>query len=467
MNLPVKARLTLWYVTFFAVIVASWSAYVIVRVHLDLYATLDRTLYARATLLGSELSDNTKSSAFKKASDASLAGVAPMETVAQLLSADGMVLQHSGNAISAQPIISAATLETVGRSSAPHVETARASDLQLRVRLVRLSQSGRLLLVGQSTASADSAIDRLVFVMLVSGPLVLLAAAIVGWFLARRALRPVSRMTNTAASISINHLDERIPVPVGNDTDELKSLAETLNDMLTRLETGVKDKRRLVANASHELQTPLAVMRTELDVYLATTKLPKHAVEVLESVREESDRMSRIVRNLLTLARFDDGNLKLLKQMLDLHDVALEAADSFTELARDRDVTVSVQGTGSSAPADPEYVRLIVDNLVENAIRYSGAGSQVRISTQTEGDEAVLVVADTGQGIPASALPHLFDRFFRVESARAAENSGSGLGLAITKEIVEAHGGRIDVQSELNGGTQFTVRLPKFERNRS
>jgi len=299
-----------------------------------------------------------------------------------------------------------------------------------------------------------------------------LAAALVGWFVARQALRPVARMTAAAANISINHLDERIPITGDVDAehgriDELQQLALTLNDMLGRLETGVKDKRRLVSNASHELQTPLAVMRTELDVYLATTDLPPDAVEVLESVREESDRMSRIVRNLLTLARFDDGRLKLLKDHLDLHELAEEAVDSLAELAKARHVSVTVTGESAVAPADPEYLRLVIANLVENAIKYAGSGSEVQLSTRNDGEDAVLEVADTGQGIPASAIPHLFDRFFRVESARAAENSGSGLGLAITKEIVEAHGGRVEIESELNVGTRFTVRLPKFQRKRS
>ena len=177
--------------------------------------------------------------------------------------------------------------------------------------------------------------------------------------------------------------------------------------------------------------------------------------------------MSRIVRNLLTLARFDDGRLKLLKEHLDLHELAEEAIASLVELAKERHVSVAVAGESAVAPADPEYLRLVVANLVENAIKYAGAGAEVLVSTRNEGEDAVLEVADTGQGIPASAIPHLFDRFFRVESARASENSGSGLGLAITKEIVEAHGGRVELESELNVGTRFTVRLPKFQRKRS
>ena len=472
MNLPIKARLTLWYVMLFAIIVASWGAYITVRVRLDLYTGIDRTLASRATQLASVLR-NGGNSAFKTASDSSLSGVASTQAIAQLLSASGDVVQHSGDAVSAKPLAPDAVFQYVQGTGRAQVATVRAGDTQFRILLVPLPQSSRFILVGQSTESSDLAVQRLVLVMLLSGPLALLAAAIVGWFVARQALKPVARMTTTASSISINHLDERIPVPgdidIDNEhgrVDELQALAETLNDMLDRLETGVRDKRRLVSNASHELQTPLAVMRTELDVYLATTELPPDVVEVLESVREESDRMSRIVRNLLTLARFDDGRLKLLKEHLDLHELAEEAIDSLSELAKERNVSVAVAGESTVAPADPEYLRLVVANLVENAIKYAGSGSEVQISTRNEGEDAVLEVADTGQGIPASAIPHLFDRFFRVESARAAENSGSGLGLAITKEIVEAHGGRVEIESELNVGTRFTVRLPKFQRKR-
>ena len=471
MNLPIKARLTLWYVLLFAIIVASWGVYITVRVQMDLYAGIDRTLASRATQLAAVLR-NGGTTAFKNASDATLSGVAPAETIAQLLSSKGAVVQHSGDALSAKQVAPSATLDYVQSTDRAHVDTVRIGDEQFRILVAPLPNSSRMILVGQSTETSDLAVQRLILVMVLSGPLALIAAAIVGWFVAAQALKPVARMTVTASNISINHLDERIPVPgnAENETgrvDELQALAETLNDMLDRLETGVRDKRRLVSNASHELQTPLAVMRTELDVYLATTELPPDAVEVLESVREESDRMSRIVRNLLTLARFDDGRLKLLKEHLDLHELAEEAIASLVELAKERHVSVAVAGESAVAPADPEYVRLVVANLVENAIKYAGAGAEVLVSTRNEGEDAVLEVADTGQGIPASAIPHLFDRFFRVESARASENSGSGLGLAITKEIIEAHGGRVELQSELNVGTRFTVRLPKFQRKRS
>ena len=457
MNLPVRARLVLWYIALFAIVVGMWSVYVIVRVRIDLYSSIDHGLAARATQLVSTLSQGSKA-AFKDVSYSTLAGVAPTETVAQLLSSTGKVIAHSGDTVAAKPMVPAQLLRNATLMGRAQVETVVDAGEQFRVLVVQVPKSPRLLLVGQSTESSDSAVQRLGLVMLLSGPLALIAAAIAGWFVARRALRPVARMTTTAANVGIDRLDERVPVPSPND--ELRSLAETLNGMLERLETGVRDKRRLVANASHELQTPLAVMRTELDVYLSGSKLSDDTREVLESVREEVDRMGRIVRNLLTLARFDDGNLTLLREPFDLHDLAEETVASLATLARERQVNVGIEGESTPALVDKEYLRLVAANLLENAIRYSGAGSEVRIFTKAEGGEAVLSVADTGQGIAPSAAAHIFDRFYRAEDARAQE-SGSGLGLAITKEIVECHGGVVELETQPGVGSRFTVHVPQ------
>ncbi len=200
-------------------------------------------------------------------------------------------------------------------------------------------------------------------------------------------------------------------------------------------------------------------MRTELDVSLAAGTLPPDAVEVLESAREETDHMARIVRNLLTLARFDEGTLKLLRWPVELKPIAMEVADSLATLARERSVSVTVTGEEAGSNADPEYLRVAVVNLVENAIKYSGSGAAVTVETGSDGSTATITVADTGPGIPADALPRVFDRFYRVDSSRATEN-GSGLGLAITRDIAEAHGGHLEVESDVGRGSRFTLTLP-------
>jgi two-component system, OmpR family, sensor kinase len=458
MNVPLKTRLTLWYITLFAVIAGVWSAGIVALVRADLYAGLDRDLASRASQIA--LSTGTGGDGeFQDVSDATLKGVPKEQTAAQLLSVSGVVLESSGATLAAEPIVSATVLARTLRSDSPTVMTITRGEDRYRVLIAPLPATRQLILVGTNSESADDAVTRLVTILLLTGPAVLLAAGGGGWFLAKRALRPVTEMTTTAAGIGIDRLDERVPVPPGSD--ELSALAATLNTMLSRLETGVRDKRRLVADASHELQTPLAVMRTELDVSLASGDLPPDAVAVLESAREETDRMTRIVRNLLTLARFDEGTLKLLRQPVDLTEVAVSTVDALDVLAHERGVDVAVVGEGAAvADGDAEYLRLVVANLVENAIRYSGEGSRVEVTARVDGDEARVVVRDTGHGIPAEALPHIFDRFYRVDTSRSKEMGGSGLGLAISREIAEAHGGRIDVESDVGRGSTFTVVLP-------
>lgn len=457
MNLPIKSRLVLWYVTLFAVIVSFWSVFVVVLVHFDLYAGIDRALASRASQIALSVRSSPDGK-LQDVSDSTLAGIPQAEATSQLLLIDGTVLEHTGDAVSARPMADTAVLRAAAESHSARLETVLTSGERFRLLIVPIPGTDRLILVGQSTETTDSSLRRLIFVMFLTGPVALLAAGAGGWFLAGRALRPVAQMAETAAAIGIDRLDERVPMPPGKD--ELTALAETLNRMLSRLEAGVRDKRRLVADASHELQTPLAVMRAELDVTLAAGGLPPAAVEVLESTREEADRMTRIVRNLMTLARFDDGNLRLLKQPMDLHLVATESALSLSELARENGATLRVDGQSVMASADPEYVRLIAANLVENAIKYSGHGATVRVEVATIDGAACLSVVDDGPGVPISAIPHLFERFYRADASRSTEGGGSGLGLAIVKEIVEAHRGRVTFENQLDRGARFTVWLP-------
>jgi heavy metal sensor kinase len=458
MTLPIRARLTLLYVTLFAVIVAAWSVFVVVLVRADLYGGIDRALDSRASQIALAL-NGSEAGEFKDITGSTLEGVAPTEATAQLLDAAGAVVESSGDTISVKPMLPVSVTAKVVRTGTARFATVPAdSGERFRVLAARVPLTNELIIVGTSTENADASVQRLILIMLLTGPIVLLVAGAAGWLLARRALAPVARMTSIAGGIGIEALDDRVPVPAGHD--ELSGLAETLNRMLERLETGVRAKRRLVADASHELQTPLAVMRTELDVALASTRLAPEAVEVLESTREETDRMARIVRNLLTLARFDEGTLQLLRQPVELLALARDVADSLATLAKEGGVTVSVIGQEAEIRVDPEYVRVALVNLVENAIKYSGPGSTVTLETGLTPVGASISVIDDGPGIPGEALPHIFDRFYRVDRSRSDNAGGSGLGLAIGCEIAEAHGGRLEVDSHVPGGSRFTLLLP-------
>lgn len=457
MTVPIRVRLTLWYVLLFALIVGAWSIFVVVLVRADLYSGVDRALASRATQIARAV-ESARPSRFSSITDATLAGVPKTEAAAQLVTPNGRVLEYSGDAIAAASITPPSVLSRAEKTGSAQLATVRLAGEKFRVLVVKLGATGNLLVVGMSTEAADSTLRRLMLVMLLTGPLALLAAGLGGWLLAGRALRPVSEIASAAAAISIEHLGERVAVPDGDD--ELTDLAVTLNGMLERLENGVRDKRQLVADASHELQTPLAVMRTELDVAIASEELQPEAIEVLASAREETDRMTRIVRNLLTLARFDEGTLRLLKEPVDLHEIALASAQSLATLAREHRTTVSVTGDAATVEADAEHLRLVVNNLIENAIRHPGADGVVVVETSAQVDRVVLTVRDNGEGIPAESLAHIFDRFFRTDASRTKTSGGSGLGLAICKEIVEAHGGTIEVSSSPGNGATFRVELP-------
>jgi signal transduction histidine kinase len=218
----------------------------------------------------------------------------------------------------------------------------------------------------------------------------------------------------------------------------------------------------LVADASHELRTPLAVMRSELDVALAYDQMEPEASRVLRSTRQEVERMTRTVENLLTLARFDEGRVDLLLRPVELGEIIGDVSAELRPIAADRGVTISTGGDSAAVTADRERVRQAVANLAHNAVKYSRG--QVSIDIWRRDTEAGVSVADNGAGIPPDALPHVFDRFYRADSARGGSNGGTGLGLAICREIAVAHGGRVWVESVEGSGSRFHLSLPAAPR---
>jgi two-component system OmpR family sensor kinase len=303
-------------------------------------------------------------------------------------------------------------------------------------------------------------VRQVLLLLLVGGPLALVASGVAAYWLAGKALRPVGRMASDAQEIGTDRLDERVAVPPAHD--ELGHLAETLNAMLARIEHGVTDKRRLVADASHALRTPLAVMRAELDVSLRGDDMPATAREVLESAREEVDRMSRTVDNLLALAQADEGRLELLTVPVDLSLAAHESARPLRLLAAAKDVTLAVTAGDEQVVADPQRLNLALTNLIENAIKFSPSGGTVRVSTWTRDGHVGVTVGDEGPGISDDDRAHLFDRYYRARSVTSARTSGSGLGLAICREVAAAHGGRIWVETSAGRGCAFSLELPRW-----
>jgi signal transduction histidine kinase len=268
-------------------------------------------------------------------------------------------------------------------------------------------------------------------------------------------------MTNTAAAIGVDRLQARVPEP--QTRDEVAHLARTLNTMLDRIEQGVEEQRRLVADASHELRTPLAAMRAEIDVSLRVDELSPDARAGLSSAREEVDRLSRTVDDLLTLAGADDANLRLRPRRVDLAALAEQVAEGLASLAEARGVTLENRGDPVIVQVDPERFAQAVRNVVENAIHFSPPGGAVVVAVSATGELARLTVDDDGPGVPAELRERIFDRFFRADPSRTRRTGGSGLGLAITRELVAAHGGTVRAL-ERPTGSRFAIELPLYAR---
>jgi heavy metal sensor kinase len=316
--------------------------------------------------------------------------------------------------------------------------------------------------IARSEESVEDALDQLGTVLMALTPVALIVAGGVGWFLAGRALEPIDRITRTAAAISAADLARRLPEDVAKTPDEVGRLAATFNSMLERLEGAFKRQRQFTADASHELRTPLTLLRTQLDVTLARPRGTDEYERALRGMREDVTTLQRLVTALLTLARADAGQDPVERQWIDLSNLAHQVVAEMRELTDRRVELVAETQPGVTVYGDEARLTRLMVNLVENAIAHTPAGGRVTVATATAaGDSAsVLAVRDTGIGIAAEHLPHLFERFYRVDPARSSAG-GAGLGLAISKSIVEEHGGRIEVASRPGAGSTFTVTLPR------
>jgi signal transduction histidine kinase len=284
-------------------------------------------------------------------------------------------------------------------------------------------------------------------------PILLLVVGLTSWVLVGRVLRPVEAIRAEVAAIGAQELDRRVPEPATDD--EIGRLARTMNDMLGRLQASSARQRRFVADASHELQSPLASSRAELDVALAHPELARWE-DTARGLVADNERMSRLIADLLFLAQADDGGHPLRTVLVDLDDVVV------AEAARHGSVGTVRLETGGVAPVevrgDPDELARVVRNLLDNAERH--AATTISVTLAPEGGDAVLAVADDGPGVPAGAEDQIFERFTRVDRSRSRDSGGTGLGLAIAKEIVEAHQGTIELDRTARGA-RFVVRLPR------
>ncbi len=300
--------------------------------------------------------------------------------------------------------------------------------------------------------------------MAVVAPLVIALAAGLGYWLAGRTLTPVQVITDEVDAITDGRsLHRRLAVPMTGD--EIARLGLTLNGMLARLEQSFSSLHRFTADASHELKTPLMVLRAGVERALTHPGTPPEIIGSLDETLEQINRMTEMVENLLTLARADEGRAPLAVEEHDLRDLMAEASETAGMLGEESGVTVTTRMPDAPVllPIDTHRIRELLLNLVTNAVKYTPRGGEVALELADRTGDVTLSVRDSGIGIAPGDLPHIFDRFWRADPARSrtGERPGTGLGLAITTWIAEAHGGSITVQSRPGRGTTFTVTLPR------
>ncbi|HEX5602655.1 MAG TPA: heavy metal sensor histidine kinase [Pyrinomonadaceae bacterium] len=291
--------------------------------------------------------------------------------------------------------------------------------------------------------------------------LVLLLASAGGYFLARKSLAPVASMNSQTQRISAENLSARLDVT--NPRDELGQLATTINDLLTRLENAFKEQQRFIADASHELRTPLAVLRGETEVALGKERPVEEYQQSLSLIQDEAERLSRIVEDLFILARQPiNTRTALNKERVSLNDAVRDCARAAQVLAFRKGVRLKLENDSPliALNGDEDLIKRMLLNLLDNAVKYTPAGGVISLALVRQNGNAEIVVRDTGIGIPTEAQPRVFDRFYRVDKARARTMGGAGLGLSIAQWIVEVHGGSINLSSTPGHGSTFTIVLP-------
>jgi heavy metal sensor kinase len=277
--------------------------------------------------------------------------------------------------------------------------------------------------------------------------------------LVRQALSPVQSIMDAAREISLYHLSRRLPVP--RSGDELESLSRALNEMIARLDESFQHTSRFTADASHELRTPLTIMRGELEALIARPKIPPEAAAELVSVLEEATRLTRTVEGLFALSRLDAGEARAERVRLDLAELVSTTVEQMCLLAEERQIDLRCETAEPvQVMGDRSRLKQVVVNLLDNAIKYTPAQGCVTLRVRAAEQRALFEVVDSGVGVAPDDLPHIFERFYRSEKARAGEAEGAGLGLSIVQSICTAHGGTVKLENISPRGCRVTVSLP-------
>lgn len=458
-RLSIGVRLTLWYLAIFALAQVIFGAGMWLILRHNLYDIVDDGLESQV--------DDLKSFLGAQKKDATLAKIS--EEVEE-----AYAIEHSGDylqiyAENGELIYQSSFLQSHQLALAPPENIDRPifrrrwfEHRPFRFMLLKLNVNGHTYTV-EMGSPADDAVETLSLFrsyLLMFAPLLLLVAAGGGYWLSRRALSPVDALVRTARDIGGTNLNSRLQkLETG---DELQRLSDTLNEMLGRIETAFLRITEFTADASHELRTPVSLIRTEAELALRRSRGEPEYKEALRHILLEAERTTALIEQLLAMARADSGRETLHVQPVDLRQTLRSVVDGWQQVAtlRSLQFSASIATNDSVVMGDEAALRRVADILLDNALKYTPSPGSVKLTLEQKGESAIIVVQDSGLGIAEEDQPKIFERFYRVDKARSREQGGAGLGLAIAQWIVAQHHGSIAVESRPGQGATFRVELP-------
>jgi len=451
-------RLTLWYAGIFAIFssVAFLLFYTLITSVLE--ERIDQDLLAQAqrfsVLLATEGLDAVNSNAVI---EAQAAGV--KKVFFRLLNLNGDIFSSSNMSYWKDIAVDGKAIGQLVRSQTPVIETIAIPNRSEEVRILYAMISPTTIAqVGQAMESQSRFIEAFKRIFFATMTLLILVAAVVGWFMARRAVSGVEAVTRTARKISEGSHQERVPVKATGD--EIDQLAITFNQMLDRIQALVTEIKEMNDNISHDLRSPIARIRGLAEVTLTTGKFPADFETMAASTIEECDRLLDMINTMLTISKTEAGVDKVAHDEVDITALVHNACELFEPLAEEKNVTLSCRAPEKTIiSGDARMLQRMLANILDNAVKYTPSGGKVVSLAGNENNELIISVRDTGIGISETDLPHVFERFYRCDRSRS--QPGTGLGLSLARAIARAHGGDIKVTSALDQGSTFTVTLPQ------
>ena len=453
-----RFRLVLWYALCLGAVFLATGALLYFAVDRYLEGNLARSQFSRAIRVAALVArlENASSNHYAVEITADFAPEASDRFI-RVSNPAGAVLYQSGEPVdrSFEP----AQVSTAPTPGLRRETLAGGPELMLAMVATDAGGQGYRVEVGEALSPALTELHRLLLSLALGFTIVTVVALAGGYLLVGRALQPVEEITRRAEGIISRQLSERLPVaPTG---DEFQHLTEALNRMIARLDETFQHNRRFLADASHELRTPLTILRSELEAVVQRRGLDPTVQETMNNLLEEVQRLARIVENLFALSRLEAGLASPVAARFDLARLASTTAEQMCLLAEDKGVKITCATPYPvTVEGDAGRFKQVIVNLLDNAIKYTPAGGAITLAVREQNHEAVCEVTDNGIGIPADALPRVFERFFRVDPTRNRESGGAGIGLAIVKAICTAHNGRVEVESIEGRGSCFRVWLP-------